>query len=197
MSKKASKKAVKKRSPGRPAGGGMGLSRERILGQAAKLLDDRGLKAFSMRELARALKADPMAVYHYFGGRDALLTELGAVHFRRFEFRIGKRAGWRTTAAALGRAYLEHVEPRLELLLFLTHTPGAAAEPARIMAEHFARVTAPLNLRPADAETAMGVFFDFLHGYALGLRGGAGMGAAFKRELEMVLNGIEASAPTR
>ncbi len=56
-----------------PGAGGAGLDRRRILGAAVELIDQVGLRAFTMRKLGAHLGVEAMAFYHYFPSRDALL----------------------------------------------------------------------------------------------------------------------------
>jgi AcrR family transcriptional regulator len=50
-----------------------GLSRERIVAAAVRLLDEEGLRAFSMRKLATELGVTPMSVYWYVENKDDLI----------------------------------------------------------------------------------------------------------------------------
>jgi AcrR family transcriptional regulator len=52
------------------------LTPDRILDAAMRLADARGLSALTMRSLAGALAAKPMAVYHYFTGKEEILDAL-------------------------------------------------------------------------------------------------------------------------
>ncbi|SIQ11517.1 transcriptional regulator, TetR family [Alkalispirochaeta americana] len=54
------------------------LSHDRILGETVALIDREGFEGFSMRRLAAALGVQPMAIYHYFPDKQALLH--GAIH---------------------------------------------------------------------------------------------------------------------
>ncbi|TVR85282.1 MAG: TetR/AcrR family transcriptional regulator [Spirochaetaceae bacterium] len=53
--------------------GQLPLSRDRILGEAVALIDRHGLDGLSMRRLAASLGVQPMAIYHYFSDKHALL----------------------------------------------------------------------------------------------------------------------------
>lgn len=52
------------------------LTPERILEAAMRLADTQGLPSLTMRALADALGAKPMAVYHYFASKEELLDAL-------------------------------------------------------------------------------------------------------------------------
>jgi AcrR family transcriptional regulator len=49
------------------------LDREKILAAAVQLIDDEGLRGFTMRSLGARLGVEAMALYRYVYGRDALL----------------------------------------------------------------------------------------------------------------------------
>lgn len=58
------------------------LDRAQIVAEALRLIDERGLEAFSLRELARALGVFPTALYwHMPGGRNAVLGAVAATAF--------------------------------------------------------------------------------------------------------------------
>jgi AcrR family transcriptional regulator len=50
-----------------------GLSRERIVGEALGLIEERGIKALSMRELGARLDVEAMSLYRYVHSRESLL----------------------------------------------------------------------------------------------------------------------------
>jgi AcrR family transcriptional regulator len=54
------------------------LSRERIVDAASRLIQRDGLSALSMRRLAQELDVWPMAVYHWFRDKEALLDAVAA-----------------------------------------------------------------------------------------------------------------------
>ena len=67
----------KPRTAGRPAGGGE-LSKQRIAEVALALIDEFGLGAFSMREVAARLGVYPATVHWHVSTREALLAEVAA-----------------------------------------------------------------------------------------------------------------------
>jgi TetR/AcrR family tetracycline transcriptional repressor len=57
----------------------VGLSQERIVEAAIRLIDESGLESFSVREVARLLGVYPTALYwHIAGGRNALLAQVAS-----------------------------------------------------------------------------------------------------------------------
>lgn len=67
----------KPRSAGRPAGGGE-LTKQRIAEVALAQIDEFGLGAFSMREVAAQLGVYPATVHWHVSTREALLAEVAA-----------------------------------------------------------------------------------------------------------------------
>lgn len=56
-----------------PGSGRSGLDRRRILGAAVEFIDERGLRALTMRRLGDRLGVEAMALYRYVPGREDLL----------------------------------------------------------------------------------------------------------------------------
>ena len=52
------------------------LSRERIVAAALAIVEDRGLPAFTIRQLGAALCCEAMSVYHYFPSKQHLLDAM-------------------------------------------------------------------------------------------------------------------------
>lgn len=52
------------------------LTRERVREAALRLIDERGLESFSLRDLARSLGVYPRAIYWYVRSRNDLLSEV-------------------------------------------------------------------------------------------------------------------------
>jgi TetR/AcrR family transcriptional regulator, tetracycline repressor protein len=65
-------KATAGRRPGRPAL----ISRERVLTEALKIVDEHGLERLTMRRLGAELGVDPMTVYHHVADKAALFDGL-------------------------------------------------------------------------------------------------------------------------
>lgn len=57
------------------------LTQDKVLATALELLDDDGLGAFTIRELAARLDVRPMSIYHYTPSKEALLDALVDVVF--------------------------------------------------------------------------------------------------------------------
>ncbi|WP_432731589.1 TetR/AcrR family transcriptional regulator [Variovorax sp. W6] len=78
MTKPSPSKPQKPRTAGRPAGGA-GLTKQRIAEEALAQIDEFGLGAFSMREVAARLDVYPATVHWHVSTREALLAEVAAL----------------------------------------------------------------------------------------------------------------------
>lgn len=140
----------------------------RILLAAAKLLETSGTD-FSMRELARALAVDPMAVYHYFPNKTALLQALADHHFSRLgDLEMPKRAKTpRSRLRFISQAYVELAAAAPMLTVVMARDPGVRAGVAGHFAELFTTAIEGLGVSDAQAAIAVGVLADYLNGFAM------------------------------
>jgi len=159
---------------------------------ALQLLEREGVAGTSMRALARELRVDPMALYHYFPDRDALLAAAAAHAYTTFRSRA-PRGDWRAQLRSLALDYVGFLAGSGELLRYVTADAAAAAVPTTLFARH---VTGAIGENPV----AHDVFVDFLHGFALGVpRTGLtpGLRKRLRSELALVLAGIESTRSRR
>jgi len=91
------RRSTKRRTP---------LTRERVLGTAIALADERGVAELTMRKLATALGVEAMSLYHHIGGKEQLLDELADWVFSRIRTpEIG--SPWRDEMRARARSQRE------------------------------------------------------------------------------------------
>ncbi|QGZ66017.1 TetR/AcrR family transcriptional regulator [Paraburkholderia acidisoli] len=102
--KRASGTARKKAAPADKA-----LTRERIVAVAIEQIDQNGLTAFSLREVARQLDVYPTAVYWHVPNRDALLAAVVEATMAGVTPEIGK-LGWQDWFRELFRRYRKSVQ---------------------------------------------------------------------------------------
>jgi TetR/AcrR family tetracycline transcriptional repressor len=95
------KKKAPPKTAGRPAGGAA-LTRQRIAEAALAQIDEFGLGAFSMRELAARLDVYPATVHWHVSTREALLAEVAATVMAQVAPPSGKLA-WQAWIAELFR----------------------------------------------------------------------------------------------
>jgi len=179
---------MKTQPRGRPRASKPKLSRDHILDAALELLAEAGLGALTMRALARRLGIDPMAVYHYFADKDALLGAAADRSFAALRPRMPATRDWRARLHALARAYLRTLHRSRELLLFVTEAGRVSAS----FDEHFFAAIAPLGLSTRDERTCRDALVDLLHGASLS---GPGRGYDVKPQLDVLFLGMSALAP--
>lgn len=81
-----------------------GLTHEKIAAVALALIAEKGLDAFSLRDVARSLGVYPTALYWYFPSKNALLGEVCTVTMAQAIPARG-RLGWQDWLRALFRQY--------------------------------------------------------------------------------------------
>ncbi|MBN3811466.1 TetR/AcrR family transcriptional regulator [Paraburkholderia sp. Ac-20347] len=94
----------KKRTPADDA-----LTRERIVAVAIEQIDQNGLTAFSLREVARQLDVYPTAVYWHVPNRDSLLAAVVEATMAGVTPEVGK-LGWQDWFRELFRRYRKSVQ---------------------------------------------------------------------------------------
>lgn len=153
-----------RRKPGRPLR--PVVNRQRLMTAALELLEEGGLKAVTMRALGKRLKVNPMATYHYFVSKEAVLKAAAAHHYRRFRPRlVGSDVSERLLA--LGLAYGAFLQRSVGLLHYLVTSEEAAAQPVEHFDQLFAAVWGEREFR-ADAHlNARNALVDLVHGFAL------------------------------
>jgi TetR/AcrR family tetracycline transcriptional repressor len=119
----------------RPPSISVGLSRDRIVEAALRLIDESGLESFSVREVARVLGVYPTALYwHIAGGRNALLAEVASTTLRDVAppFYAGDDWGdWIRTLFHQCRDSLRH-HPNVAPLLGAQLVSNAGVDPALV-----------------------------------------------------------------
>ena len=176
---------MKVQTRGRPRANEPKLSRDQILDAALGLIAEVGFGGLTMRALARRLGIDPMAVYHYFADKDALLDAAADRSFASLRPRMPAAPDWKSRLRALARAYLRTLYRSRELLLLVTET-GRVSTP---FDGHFFAAIAPLELSARDQRACRDALVDLLHGIAL-----AGPGHDPSPQLDVLLLGIQALA---
>jgi AcrR family transcriptional regulator len=112
--------------------------RAKILEASVELIQDKGLGALSMREVARRAGVSHQAPYHHFEDREAILGAVAEEGFTMLRERLARVASKGSVAArvgAMGRAYVEFAcaHPAHFRLMFrpelmnLAKCPGAQA----------------------------------------------------------------------
>lgn len=113
--------------------------REACLSEAIAIIEEGGVEALSLREVARRLKISHQAPYKHFPSRDHILAEVVARAFADFAGHLDRREPGRDATddlAEMGRAYQNYAasHPLQYRLMFGTPLPNPADHPA-MMAE--------------------------------------------------------------
>src|SRR5580698_2575492 len=107
---------------------------ERIAEEALKILEEEGEDAVSMRRVAQAVGITPMAIYHHFPNREALLHFVVDREFARFADSIQSRpARGSHESRLLGcmDSYMDYAfaQPRIFDYVFSQPRPNARRYP--------------------------------------------------------------------
>ena len=141
------------------------LSRARILAAALELVDQDGLDALTMRRLADHLKVDPMSIYNYVDGKEALLDGIAEALWS--EVRLPDRArGWKRTLQgfAISIRRLSRAHPlAYGLLLGRGTLPGPALE----VIDGSLKALEGAGLKRAKAAEMVRTLFAYAAGYAM------------------------------
>lgn len=121
--------------------------RQQILRTARTMLNEQGVAALSLREVARRAQVTHQAPYHHFGDREAILAELVTEGFNELASHLSEgtnqveRGGVDTAAEASGAAYIDFAlkNPGLFRLMFSTEMYDPARFPAVAVASQRAR----------------------------------------------------------
>ena len=156
--------------------------REGCIAEALRIIEDAGLEALSLREVARRLGVSHQAPYKHFPSRDHILAELLARCFEEFAGFLEQRQTGKSASddlSGMGRQYMTYarLHPVKYRLMFNTPMPDPDAHPdmMRNAQRAFAMLRdrlAEMSLRPAGAPHRSSVSFDAmfvwsaLHGLA-------------------------------
>jgi AcrR family transcriptional regulator len=156
----------KPRARGRPAGASAALDAAQILAAALAAIES-GTGELRMRGIATALGVDPMALYHYFPSKQALLEAVLAERFAALE-RLPAR--WRKTPdpverlRLLAEAYLRSVAPLPRLARQLA---GERSSPLHCRFDALFEQASGCRLAAGGApRSARDLLVDYLHGAA-------------------------------
>lgn len=155
------------RRTGRPKAGQERLGREVIVATALRLIDEQGMAALSMRRLAAELGVDPMAIYRYLPGKEAVLTALVEDVFSRLRVPTASGEGWQDRVRAFARAYRDVVRSHPNLVRHVVTNAGIAATAALEASEELYAALSAAGLPPVAVVRAADLVVDYVHGFAL------------------------------
>lgn len=145
-----------------------GISRDVILAATLEMLEQTGSHGFSMRALATSLKITPMAIYHYFPSRTALMKELSDAVYgqvvKNFESAQGEaRVKIKHLLTSYYQMGLRH--PNLTLTVFAT--PEAFSAEAKRITDLLAELLKATALSPKRRQMWLDILIDFTHGSSI------------------------------
>ncbi|MEO0561855.1 MAG: TetR/AcrR family transcriptional regulator, partial [Chloroflexota bacterium] len=158
--------SVNGKKRGRPRKGGDHLTDAAIIAAVRQQMFVEK-KKITMRGLARRLDVDPMAIYHYFENKNALLEAVAVDVMDELYTPIGVES-WETELEKLSLSYLTLLRGHpglLEAMLRLLN--DKRSNPAMVFRERFTRAIADLGLNAKTEQAALNLLVDYLHGVAL------------------------------
>lgn len=158
--------SVKEKKRGRPSRSQSQLTPDIIVSSARSLMQRNG-KVPSIRQVSGELGVDPMAIYHYFSNKAALLEALTVSLIDDiYEPKVG--GNWQVELERLCKSYLELLKAHPGLLetLLTMNTFG----PAQRFSQRLALAFAPLQLTEMAFKEAQDLIVDYMHGVALAMQ---------------------------
>ncbi|HEQ3587663.1 TPA: TetR/AcrR family transcriptional regulator [Vibrio harveyi] len=157
--------SVNEKKRGRPAAKQSQLSAESILVSAKSLMKKDG-KVPSIRSLATQLNVDPMAIYHYFKNKNALLEALTTSLVEEI-YRPKVNEDWQSELKSLCVSYIELLREYNGLLQ--TMLSMTSHGPAQVFTERYQLIVQPLDLSQQVEKDSLDLLADYLHGFALSI----------------------------
>lgn len=140
--------------------------RAALLASASEILEEEGLAALSLREVARRAGVSHNAPYRHFPDRDSLLAELAALGFRQLGEAMGAKQG-REMGKAYVRFALEH-PGRFRLMFGGQVTLKQHAALAAAARQTYEALVSAFRAQPGvvDPEKAAAAAWSLVHGLA-------------------------------
>lgn len=153
--------------PGRPKGRPKiaRLSRERIIAAALRHCEQGEMDKVTLRSIARQLRVDPMALYHYFPDREALLRAALTEAFAPLAAAAFEAQNWHEAVISMLLYYREVASRYLSLTLYLIARPGDLPPSLEQFNERLKACLAA-SRRPRETLSLMrDVLIDYCHGF--------------------------------
>jgi TetR/AcrR family transcriptional regulator, tetracycline repressor protein len=143
------------------------LTRARVVAAALAIVDRDGLDGLTMRALGRELGVDPMAAYHWFPNKPAILQGVGEAILSEIALpSAGTAESWQTIALEMGRGY------HATLLGHPNALPVASTQPVMTprgfeLIERVSRAMVDGGLTPGAALWTINTVAAFVIGFAV------------------------------
>lgn len=184
-----------------------GLTRQRVVQTAIGMIAERGLDAFSMRELAARLAVKPASLYNHVANIDDLYTEVASVVMQRLRETLeaairGKEgdAAVRALAEAYYRYGKENPELYKTIIAMRLKEGEAIAEPFHALLAPFYEALAVYRLSDETATAMQRLLRSLIHGFLMLEEAGyftkpvIGTTSSFEIAIQSYLDGLTAAA---
>lgn len=149
-----------------------GLTKERVVEAAARLIERGGPDSFSMRALAESLNVKTASLYNHIPGMDALMSEVCVYALqmqRACELRAIEEKSGPDGIRALAEAYRQFAKTHRELYRFIMRTAAAFCEQpderSQCIVEPFWQVLAFTSLSETEKAHWQRVLRGIVHGF--------------------------------
>ncbi len=142
------------------------LTVERIVATAVAMIDADGLDGFSMRKLGGQLRADPMAVYHYFPSKAALFDAVVESVYCEIDFAGVDEAWWDEAVASYGHRMRDALVRHPHVLPILATRPVSTL-PVLVLIEAMASQLVRAGAKPTEALLMVNCLAMFVTGHLL------------------------------
>lgn len=181
---------MKQKRVGRPLAAK--LDRLKILRSALALCAKSGVEAMTLRELARALAVDPMAIYHYFPDRTALLAAALAHAYRDLAGNYKPTGDATQDTLCLLENYCTISGKYVELMIYLMGKRDYTLLPIETFNKHLLEALTHQCPNADEATFVRDMLIDYTHGYVIASRHFTGAEAkkneaAYERAVHRIL----------
>lgn len=153
------------RKPGRPKAQQLNISSENIIAKAIEILDEKGIEQLSMRLIAKEMTISPMALYHYFTDKNALIKAIGNTLYHCIN--VADATGTFPKIESLLCQYREKVIQYPQITLAIFNTSALFPEQATRITNELIQLLTELGLSTQQATQRGYILIDYTHGEAL------------------------------
>jgi TetR/AcrR family transcriptional regulator, tetracycline repressor protein len=143
-----------------------GLTRQKVIVAALRLVDRDGLDGLTMRALGRELGVDPMAVYYHVPNKAALLDGLAEAVWSEMDLPDTNGQPWQVALEQIARAMRDTLRRHPHTLPVLATRPNTSAPGLRVT-DRTLGVLLSAGFPPAEALEFVNAAGEFLMGHAL------------------------------
>lgn len=109
------------------------LSRSIVVSRALEILDRDGEKGLTMRALGRELRADPMAAYHHFADKEAILDALVEAVWAELQLPEDIGEDWQTALRSIADSIRETLRRHPSALPIMASRPNLSTPGFRVV----------------------------------------------------------------